>query len=150
MEVKRLETALTIQPGVKYVCTGGNTAQQILIQEISNVGDALPLAGLFFLCFGTRKSHWGLQASCVHALVATGQQHLPIHISLSRFQGTEVLSRAISLYWKDREGFTKAAEEWAGPAPPEPRKQEGEEAWSRAPAHPGRGVHTMLCRKGGL
>lgn len=48
MEVKRLETALTMQPGVKYVCTGGNTAQQSLIQEISNVGDALPLAGIIF------------------------------------------------------------------------------------------------------
>lgn len=34
MEVKELETALTRLPGVKYVCTGGNTAQQNLIQEI--------------------------------------------------------------------------------------------------------------------
>lgn len=33
MELKELETALTALPGVKYVCTGGNAAQNS-IQEI--------------------------------------------------------------------------------------------------------------------
>lgn len=150
MEVKELETALTMLPGVKYVCTGGNTAQQNLIQEIDKQCgrcSAISRTHCFFssLFWDRKKPIRVCKPDVCMPCLQLGNV-----ISLSKFQGTEVFSRAISLYWKDTEGFTEAAEKWAGLDPPEPRKQEGEEAWSWAPAHPGRGVHTMPCRKGGV
>lgn len=150
-----MDVAQTLQLHVKNMCPARNTAAARLIQEVDKQCGRCSAASSthFSSASGHQSQDKPISVCKPTACVPHLQLGNSIPLSTQRFPNFGGLRdhRDPSLATRrTKRNFTEAAEEWLGLAPPEPRKQEGEEARRRAPAHPGRRAHTMRRRKGGL